>query len=262
VNKFSLGLLGFGVVLGAGTLYLQHESIAELRGELAAMRTEVQQLAQQREAARREEARAAALAAVAPENPRTDADRAELAKLRDEVNALQKNTQELNRVAQAATQAARGESPIAVALTPVGELKSAGRATVKAALETVLAAATSGDVDTLTGSILLSPGAQAKAAEWFAGLTDATRAQYGSPEKVVALMLARDAAGITGIQVLGQRDLSADTVGVRVRLADEQGKTKEQGLAFQQTPDGMKALIPDATVEKYAKQLAGAGGGK
>jgi hypothetical protein len=70
-------------------------------------------------------------------------------------------------------------------------------------------------------------------------------------------MLAKDAAALSGMQVLGQRDLSADTVGVRVRLATEDGKTKEQGLAFQKTADGLRLRIPEDAVVKFAKQLGG-----
>jgi len=55
------------------------------------------------------------------------------------------------------------------------------------------------------------------AQELFARLPAATQAQYGSPEKLIALMLAKDASSLTGMQILGQRDVSPDVVGVRVR---------------------------------------------
>jgi len=173
------------------------------------------------------------------------------------LNALKKTTQDTARIAQAATQAARGESPIPVKITPIGDLKNVGRATASAAVETLLWAAAGGDVDVVASSIALDPSAQVKAEELFARLSDATRAQYGSPDKLIALMLAKDASAMTGMQILGQRDISADVVGVRVRLANEEGKTKEQGLAFQKTSDGLRLKIPDDVVEKYAKQLGG-----
>ncbi len=255
MNKLIVGWLALTMALGAGALFLQHEAKAELQAEIAALRADVLRLSErQKDAAGA--SRPQVTVAVEEVNAAND-QRTELAKLREELVALKKSTQEIARVAQAAQSGAKGESTIPVALTPVGSLKNAGRATVKAALETVFAAATGGDVDTLASSIMLTPQAEAKAAAWFAGLSDEARTQYGSPEKVVALMLAKDAAGVTGIQVLGQRDLSADTIGVRVRIGDEQGNTKEQGLAFQQTPDGLKALIPDNVLERYAKQLRG-----
>lgn len=257
MNKLWAGLVGFGVVLGAGGLYLQHESIEELRGEVTMLRADVQQVAAQRETARTEKEKAVAVATLTPENSRTEEDRADLARLRDEMKALRASTQEVARQAQAAAQAARGESPVPVKLTPVNELKNAGRATVSAAVETVLWAAAGGDVETLANSIQLDPPAQLKAQELFGQLPEASRAQYGSPEKLVALFLAKDAAAIAGMQILGQRDVSPDVVGVRVRVSNDEGKTKEQSFGFQKTPDGLRLKVPEEFVNKYAQQLSG-----
>lgn len=257
MNKMLVGLLGFGVVLGAGAFFLQRATNAELRAEIAGLRDEVRQLAKQRMAAPREEAKPAMVATTAAENSRADEERAELAKLREELNALKKSSQEVARQAQGAIQAARGESPVPVKLTLAGDLKNVGRATASAAVETLLAAAYGGDVDGVASSILLDPAAQAKADEYFSQLPDATRAQYGSPDKLIALMLAKDAAVLTGMQILGQRDISPDVVGVRVRFANDQGKTKEDGLAFRKTEDGLRMIVPVTVVEKYSQQLRG-----
>lgn len=260
MNKFWAGLIGFGVVLGVGVMFFEHQATEELRGEVAMLRADIQRSATQRDAARREETKTVAVATVAPENSRADEDRAELARLRDEVSALKASTQEAARQAQAAAQAARGESPIPVKLIPVSELKNAGRATVPAAVETVLWAAAGGDVETLANSIQLDPSAQVKAQELFARLSEASRAQYGSPEKLVALFLAKDAAAVAGMQILGQRDVTPDVIGVRVRVSNDEGKTKEQSFGFQKTPDGLRLKVPDEFVNKYAQQLTGGAG--
>jgi hypothetical protein len=257
MNKLLAGLLGFGAVLGAGAFFLQRATNAELQSEIAGLRAEVRQLAQQHAAATREEPKTVAVATTTAESLRAEADRAEVAQLREDLDALRKSTQQVARVAQAAQQAARGESPVPVKLTPATELKNVGRATAPAAVETLLAAAFGGDVDGVARAILLEPSAQAKADEYFSQLSEATRAQYGSSDKLIALMLAKDAAALAGMQVLGQRDLSPEVVGVRVRLATEDGKMKEQGLAFQKTTDGLRLKIPDDVVEKYAKQIRG-----
>ena len=266
MNKFLAGFVGFGAVIAAGALYLQHATVAELRDEITALRADVQQMAklQKDEAGRR---RLDALASpgsqtaavVTPENGSSDEQRSELSKLRAEIRALAESTQDVARVAQAAQQAAKGESPIPVKLIPVAQLKNAGKATANAAVETLLWAAAGGDVETVASTIVLDPSAQVKAQELFSRLPEATRAQYGSPEKLVALMLAKDASALTGMQILGQRDVTPDVVGVKVRLANEEGKTKEQGLAFQKTADGLRLKVPDDVVDKYARQL---GGGK
>lgn len=259
MNKLLTGVFALVAVLGTGMIFLQQQAIAELRGEIAGLRTDLQQMAKaQAEAAKaaRPEGQVASSAAVGDANAPSE-QRAELAKLRAEIAALTKTTQEATRQAQAATQAARGESPIPVKLTPAGELKNVGRATASAAVETVLAAAFGGDVETLANSILLDQSAQAKADELFARLPESARAQYGSPDKLIALMLAKDAAALTGMQVLGQRDINPDVVGVRVRLATDEGKTKEQGLGFRKTSDGLRLIITDDVVKKYAGQLSG-----
>ena len=257
MNKALLGMLGFGLVLVAGAFFLQRATNAEMRAEIAALRDEVQQLSKRRAVISREEPKSVVVGATTTESLRTEADRAEIAQLREDLEALRKNTQQVARAAQVAQQAARGESPIPIKLTPAAELKNVGRATANAAVETLLAAAFGGDVDGVASSIVLEPSAQAKADEYFSRLPEATRVQYGTPDKLIALMLAKDAAALTGMQVLGQRDLSPDVIGVRVRLATEEGKTKEQGLAFQTTPDGLRLKIPDDVVEKYAKQIRG-----
>jgi hypothetical protein len=262
MNKRWIGLAGFGVVLGVGAIFIQERNLSELREEVGALRGDLARIEKLRQPAAG--AANAPGGNIAAESARAEEERAELEKLRNEVKALSalahaavQQTQNATRLAQAATQAARGESPIPVKLTPAGDLKNAGRATLSAAVETVLSAAIGGDVDTLAGSILLDPAAQARADELFARLPEATRAQYGSPDKLIALMIAKDAASVTGMQVLGQRDISPDVIGVRLRLASEDGKTKEQGLAFQKTSDGLRAIIPADAVDKYAKQLSG-----
>ncbi len=253
MNKVLMVAAGFAVVLGVGVIFLQQQSIAEMRDEITALRMDVQRISKQRDTTRRQEMNGGEVAAVNSGNGTTDEQRAELMKLRDEVVELRKTMQE----ATLSAQAARGESPIPVKLIPAGELKNVGRATVPAAVETFLWAAVGGDVEAVANSILLDPAAQAKAQELFVRLPDAMRAQYRSPDNLVALMLAKDAAALSGMQVLGQRDVSADVVGVRVRFANDAGQTKEQGLAFQKTSGGLLLKISVNTVDKFAQQLSG-----
>jgi hypothetical protein len=59
------------------------------------------------------------------------------------------------------------------------------------------------------------------------------------------------------MQVLGQRELGPDDVGVRLRLASSDGKTKDDTLLMHRTVDGWKMLLTDGAVEKFARQLRG-----
>lgn len=259
MNKLFLGIAAFAVLLLAGAVLRQHQSVTELRKEIGALRADVQRLATSRTDATMASRPQPGLSdgAGAADPVATSEQRVEIAKLRAEIKALASTTQEAARQAQAASQVARGESPIPVKLIPSSEWRNVGRTTVNAAVETVLWAAVGGDVEALTNSIVLDESARAKAEALMARLPEATRAEYGSPEKLISLFLAKDAAAATGMQILGQRDLSAEVVGVRIRVGTEEGKTSEQNFGFRRSNDGLRLIINDKVVDKYARQLAG-----
>jgi hypothetical protein len=187
----------------------------------------------------------------------------DLLKLRQEIAALRKSTQELTQLAQAAQAAAAlkslggTENSVVTKLIPADALKNAGKATPEAATESLLWAAVGGDVDSLSQALVFTPTAREKADAWFAGLSENTRQQYGSPEKVIALMIARDAAGLSGMQVIGQKEISPDNVGVRVRFASTDGNTKDDNILMRRVSDGWRMVLPDTAVEKFARQLSG-----
>lgn len=261
MSKLTLGITAVVAVAGAGAIFIQQQSLAELRGEIALLREEGQRMSTEWERMRREEAKARQVSAVAGTSGAAAAgpEAREVAALREEVNALKKSAQEFGRVIQAA-QAKSAESSIPTKLVPMAELKNGGRATASAAIETVLWAATGGEVDVLAQGIGFTPTAKAKAEAWFAQLSDATKAQYGSPEKLIALMIAKDAAAVSGMQVLGQREITADDVGMRVRFGTEDGKTKDDSFLLHRSPtNGWQLVLSDPVVEKFAKQVAGGG---
>jgi len=264
MNALKLGLVFVIVAIGAGALLLERQSNAQLREEVGLLRAEVRDLAKQRETARNETNQAAAkdLAQSAQEN-----DRAEIARLREEIDGLKVKAQEFGQMTQsfkaAMATAASGKSAadaVPLRLVPVTDWKNAGRGTPAAAIETVLYGAVGGDVDLVAGSIEFLPSAREKAQALFDRLPDAAKAQYGSPEKLAALMLAKDADKVSGMQVLGTREMnSPDTVGMRLRVGNDLGQTKEQSLLLHNSSTGWKVLLTDDPIDKWAKQL---GGGK
>jgi hypothetical protein len=256
-----------GVVMlaaGGAAFYAQHQANRALRGEIAGLREEIRVTA----AGARANSAGAPRASEAPglasqKAPAPTVGAEELAKLREEIAAFRKSTQALTEFAQLAQAAAAlkslggTETTVETKLTPSEALKNAGRLTPEAATETVLWAAYGGDVDALANSFVFTPTAREKADTWFAGLPANLRQQYGSPEKVIALMIAKDAAGLTGMQVLGQKEIAPDNVGVRVRFASADGKTKDDNLLMRRVADGWRMVVPDNAVEKFARQLAG-----
>lgn len=250
-----------GVVLlaaGGVAFYGQNRANAELRREIAGLRDDVQRISFAAKATLN--APAASPGMAAPLSAAGPVPAEDLAQLRAEIVSLRKSTTVLTQfvqTAQAAQVLAKSSESVATKLIPVADLKNAGRATPEASTETALWAAVAGDVDALAGALTFTASSRAKADAWFAGLSDATKQQYGSPEKVIALMIARDAATLSGMQVIGQKELGPDDVGLRVRIAGSDGKTKDDSFFMHRAADGWKMLLPDTTVEKFARQLAG-----
>jgi hypothetical protein len=260
MSKFLTGLAVLVVAGGAAGLWLQHEDNRRLRADVAALRQEIRNV---RLPERTAESSSMQRATTAAGLPPSGESREELTKLREEIAALRKSTQALNEFAQAAQAASAlktlgsGDSAVPTKLKPAEALKNAGRSTPEAATETVLWAAVGGDVESLANSMVLTPTARDKADAWFAGLSESTRQQYGSPEKIIALMIAKDAAGLVGMQVLGQKEVAPDNVGVRIRFGSADGKTKDDSLLMRRVNDGWRLVMPDTAVEKFARQLAG-----
>lgn len=261
-------VVAFGVVglLGLGAaVCVQHADNLRVRREIAGLREDVRvALATAKATSGRTvqaepgPAEPAGGSAVVGALPGAAAE--ELAKLRAEIAALRRSTTALTQLAetaQAAKDLAKSSESVATKLIPAGQWKNAGRATPEASTETVLWAAAGGDVDTLANSMTFTEAGRAKADAWFAGLPEGVRQQYGSPEKVIALMVARDAAGLSGMQVLGQKEVAADSVGLRVRVANTDGQTKDETFVMKRVNDGWRMLLSDGVVEKFARKLGG-----
>ncbi len=252
------------LAVGAAAFLLERQSNAQLREEVALLRGEVRELAKQREAARAERSQVAAVLASGG----SDNDRAEIARLREELEALKAKAAEFGKVTQglksAIAAASAGKSPadaLPVKLIPVTDWKNAGRATPTATVETVLWGAVGGDIDVVAGAVEFTPSAREKARALLDRLPENLRAQYDSPEKLAALMISKDADKVSGMQVLGTRELgSADSVGMRLRFGNDLGQTKEQSLLFHNSSDGWKVLLNDDPIDKWSKQLAAAPG--
>lgn len=260
MSKIVVGV-GCALIVAAGAaVWIQHEDNDALRAEIALLRDEVHEAGRAKTNAPQPVRLSAAAATI---NGLSTANASDLASLRDEIAGLRKNTQQVVEFVQMAqaVNALKEMSGAAAGtpdkLTAAADLKNLGKATPDTAMQTTLWAAVGGDVDALAGSFTFTPAGRAKADAWFAGLSDSTRQQYGSPEKVIALMVAKDAAGISGMQVLGQKEITANDVGVRVRFASNDGQTKDDNVVMHRVDDGWRMLLSDTTVQKFANKLDG-----
>lgn len=172
----------------------------------------------------------------------------ELAQMREDIERLKMRTQAVARLA-----VKNAEGAVLLNLRPTSAWKNSGRGTPAFAVETLLLAADGGDVDTLAASILLDAEAREKAQAILDRLPEAVRATYGTPEKLIALLMARD-ADIRAMQVLSENQANDDAL-VNVRVQKGDGKTKDEGYAFRRDGDGWRMVIPGKAVDKYGKKL-------
>lgn len=177
----------------------------------------------------------------------------DVAQLRSELAALKKETTGLLEVVRERME----QNTTPTKLTLISDLKNVGRATPDKAAETIIWAAAGGDTSTVAQSIALAKGGRQKLEDLLGRLPEATRNQYGTPENLAALMLSRDVATVSGMQVLGQRELGANDSVVRIRVGNDEGKTKDQTLVAHRADDGWKLSIPDESIERWIRQLSG-----
>jgi hypothetical protein len=246
--KFQVALMVVLVGAGSSVLFRQHQETVRLRFEIAEMRRQTQTLKE----LRAEHQRLAALQASADELANLRAAHAELGRLRGALEAI--------KVRAASKPPARDASPTLEAeneLIPAKDWKNAGRATPAAAFETILWAAAGGDIDLLSQMLKLDPSARAKAVEILAGLPDDLRATYSTPERLIALLGAKDVA-VDAMRVVDAKEFpQAKTTALIVQLEDAKGKQKTTSLAFRQDDEGWKLVVPPEIVEKYGQMLKG-----
>ncbi len=85
-------------------------------------------------------------------------------------------------------------------------------------------------------------------------MPDSVRATYDTPEKLVALLLARE-SDIRAMQVLGESSSGDDAV-VNLRTLKEDGKTKDEGLQFRRSSDGWRMNVTGKAMDKMGKKLS------
>jgi len=245
--KLTLGLLAAGFAILGVVLLVQRQTATRLRGEaddlrrqnriLANLRAEHQHLAGQQ----------------------IPAD--ELQGLRDDHEAIPRLRSEIDTLKNRPTAPAPAAPAESISLVPASAWKNAGRATPAAAFESVLWAATHGDIDALIGMLdFRAGGADRKLEELFAGLPAEVRAQYGSPGKMFATLLAAQISpAVAAMGVVPQEDPGArNATKINVRLESPGGRPKEMTYVFVRYPDGWRFVVPNVMVASYAQLLPGA----
>lgn len=246
-----------GVILAAlllavlAVLGWQRRSANELRAELDRQRVALTEK-QARHRAEQQERQQAAARARAEELDRVLAERATVARLREELAALRHRA-----AAPAATREERAPEPARPSL--VGNAltfslwQNAGHATPEASLETALWASVNGDIDTLTGLLLFDAEARNEAAALFARLPAALQQEFVSPERLVAVLAAKDVP--LGSAAILNQYLVEQEARVTVQIFDADNKHRMALLSLRSDETGWRFVVPANAVKRYAAWL-------
>ena len=230
------------VAAGVTVIVLQQRDTTALRGEIEQLRGQKQENARLSEENRRltgDLAQAVAEAGVARD------EHAELVRLRAEVDALKK--------ASARAGAAGVEK--ASAMVPVAAMGNAGRATPRAAGQTEAWAMRRGDIDTVASLITFGPEERAKMEALVAALPDNLREQYGTPERLMALLMTGMPRPVAAVQVVDEAEDGPDDYIQHVQLQYADGRTRTDELSFHREAEGWSLVMSPAIVDRAVAAL-------
>lgn len=154
------------------------------------------------------------------------------------------------------------------ALRPATLPTDAGTATPEDTLSTLLWAANTAEITIIADTLTLSPEAAQKAETLFARLPEQRRAEYGSVERLLALLLG-SAPVVVHLEVLGNQPGAVDPIfgldlphepatrTLEVRLTYADGRMRENTMLFRQTPEGWRWLIVPGMIDKFGSVLTG-----
>jgi hypothetical protein len=198
---------------------------------------------------------------------------ARLAREHRDLAAQQVSVEELERLrrdhaamepGQAHSVPVAGEAPAESAtvvhpkLVAASDWRFAGQGTPKAAFESTLWAATHQDVDRLAGLLCFDTKTRADADAFFAQLPEETRAQYGTPEKIAATMLAAtlpDNLSAMGALLDSANATTGDNAKLLMQVQRSDGTQKDSFFDFQRGPEGWQLVVPSDVLAAYQKLL-------
>jgi hypothetical protein len=249
-NRRSLTLLVALVAAVATGLAWQRQTTTKLRGEIARQRAEGRGRAQ----LRTENQRLASAQPTAEELDALLAERAAVAQLRTELDSLRRRA-----LASATTRQATAPKPAPVTPPLTGNVlahplwQNLGAATPAAAFETTLWASAGGDIDALAGLLALDPEARTEALALFAHLPEKLRQEFVSPERLVAVLTAKDVP-LGSATILGQYPSPADTK-LAAQIFDAEGQQKISLFSLRAEGDRWRLVVPGNAVKRYAAWL-------
>jgi RNA polymerase sigma factor (sigma-70 family) len=166
---------------------------------------------------------------------------------------------------------APGSAPpvvLATGLKSADSCTNAGRATPRAAFETYTWATNGGNVAAVADLVTLPPEARAKLEQIFAQLPPDAQAKFGSPDQLIATVLASTTPPVVGLQVMRESagavapgfdsattGSSSDYRTLHVQLQFFDGRVRENDVVFQQVGQDWHLVFPALLVNKMAEML-------
>jgi hypothetical protein len=182
---------------------------------------------------------------LSPEDrTRLEREHAEMEALRERVVSLQRELDE--------DDTRKEDGPF-----PATEWAYAGRATPKASFESVLWAAAHGEIDRLASLLDLDGDARASVDALFGRLPPASQQEYGSPQRVVATLVAGNFPKDASAMTLLRAEKSGQAAQLAVRLDHADGTSRTHIYQFRQAADGWQLVVPPGVLAGYEKALQG-----
>ena len=229
---------------------------ANLEKELAALQRQQRALA----AARQENER---LQTVSAQTTRTDPmaigeRQTEVERLRREVTELEQRA--LNRSEQLKATRAAETSSLAtnrnpeLGMTRLEHFGNVGRATPRAAFQTLVWAAMKGDDRVLATALAMPEPAREKADALLARLPEDARKKYPTAESLAAIAVAGEMLKGGALELPGETFRDATHAVIQIRT---QNSAKEARLPMQLGPGGWQFVVPERAIDGMGRRLAG-----
>jgi hypothetical protein len=132
---------------------------------------------------------------------------------------------------------------------------NAGRETPRAAIESVLWAASRGDVEHLAALLGFKPDVREQVDAMFSKLPEASQRSFGSAEAVIATMLAgnfpKDASSM---KILADHQWGEDAA-IAMSVGHSDGGNRVNQFTFHRAADGWQLMVPASVIEGYQEML-------
>lgn len=146
--------------------------------------------------------------------------------------------------------------------TSVKDLREAGRATVRDAVETYERALTSDDPAALAPLLILNAASRARIETLYRGLPEADRARYGNAGQLFAMLyLQAHPPYFSGLRVESPEPApDVRTAAPEIEYAYDNGHvTRHNDTLFRRTDEGWGVLVGSGTVAQALRQLEAPG---